>query len=74
MNEGKRGSRDCGMTSKSIPRGAQCGKVCTGVDRMWSDEDTRSTKCVQLCMRVYDSRSVQITSVMGRHLSPQHSY
>ena len=51
---------------KSIPRGAQCGKVCTGVERMWSDEDMGSTKCVQLCMRVYDSRRVQITRRVWR--------
>ena len=54
------------MTSKSIPRGAQCGKGCTGVVSMRSDEDTRSTKCVQLCTRVYDSRSVRITRRVRR--------
>ena len=66
MNEGKRGSQDCGMTSKLILHGAQCGKVCTGVGTMQSDEDTRSMKCVQLCMRVYKSRSVQITRRVWR--------
>ena len=65
-NEGKRGSRDCGTTSKSIPHGVQCGKVCTGVVLMQSDEDMRSTKCVQLCTRVYNSRSLQITRRVRR--------
>ena len=66
MNKGKRGSQDCGMTSKLILRGVQCGKVCMGVVSMQSDEDTRSTKCVQLCTRVYNSRSVWITRRVWR--------
>ena len=51
---------------KSILRGVQCGKVCTGVVSMRSDRDMRSTKCVQLCTRVYDSRSVWITRRVRR--------
>ena len=46
------------MTSKLIPCRVQCGKVCMGVERMQSDKDMGSVKCVQLCMRVYNSRRV----------------
>ena len=54
------------MTSESILHGAQCGKVYTDVERIWSDKETGSTKCVQLCTRVYDSRRVQITRRVQR--------